>query len=302
MMLKKPKIVFLKSTIPYTASFYYFKGMQKADVDIIEIPFDPHKQQPEIDFPEADLLLLIDCGLPVDFPGLKKYTCPKGYVSIDSCHKLDIHKTYCEKYQFDHIWVAQKPLVKEFGSNAIWLPLAADEDIHVFKAGKQINEHFWNKIWARNHYDIGMCAAPFKHRRRFEKNFRKAGLSTHFYFRKKFGEDVTHEIAKCTIGFNVGAGFTGERGKDINMRIFETMANGQTMLLTNTYKNLGYEDLFENEKHFVAYRSEDEAVEKAIHYSKHPVEASKVAKEGQQHILNNHTYAHRCKKILSIIH
>ncbi len=301
MTQKKKRIVFLRSIVPYTASFYYFNAMQKLDIDLIEIPFDPRKQQPEIEFPKADLLLLVDCGLPIDFPGLHGYFGPKGYISIDSCHKLNIHKAYCNKYDFDYIWVAQKHVVKELGANAEWLPLAADEDIHVYKPEMAKNKIFWRRILHLNLYDIGMCAAPYKHRRCFEGLFRKAGLSTNFHFRKKFGEEVTREIARCIVGFNVGAGYTSEKGMDINMRVFETMANGQAMLLTNTYDDLGYEELFEEGRHYIAYKSEEEAVEKAVYYAKHPDEAAKIAREGQQHTLAKHTYLHRCREILSIL-
>jgi hypothetical protein len=293
------RIVFLRSTASYT-NYFYYKALQKLNIDLIDFPFDPHKPQTEIEFPEADLLLLVDCGLPVDFPNLKRYSCPKGYISIDSCHKLNIHKAYCDKYNFDYIWVAQKHVAKEFGPNAMWLPLAADEDIHVYKPDKAKNDIFWKRILHRNRYDIGMCAAPYKHRHRFERLFRKAGLSTNFHFRKNFGEEATREIARCIVGFNVGAGYTSEKGMDINMRVFETMANGQAMLQTNTYDDLGYEDLFEEGQHYIAYKSEEEAVEKAVYYAKHPDEAAKIAREGQHHILANHTYVHRCNKLLSI--
>ena len=300
-MAKKHKVVFLRSIIPHTASAYYFKGMQKQDVDLIEIPFDPHQPDQDMKFPDADLLLMVDCGLPVDFPSLKCYRSPKGYVSIDSCHKLKIHQEYCEKHEFDYIWVAQKHMVSEFGSNAAWLPLAADKDVHVYKPTLTEDESSWKRIFRRNHYDIGMSAAPYEHRRRFKKLFKKAGLSTNFYFRKKFGKTAAYEIALCTIGFNVGAGFRGSKGQDINMRVFETMANGEAILLTNIYDNLGYEDLFEDGKHYSTFRSEEEAVEKALYYAKNSVEASCIAREGQSHILSNHTYAHRCRKILSIL-
>lgn len=299
-MTIKPKIVFLKSVLPNTASQYYFNAIKKLGIDLSVISFHPHEQQPAIDFPEADLLLLVDCGLPVKFPGIKKYPSPKGYVSIDSCHKLDIHKSYCKWAGFDYIWVAQKHIVSEFGANAQWLPLAADEDIHAYRP-EMVTNNLSERLRFRYHYDIGMCGAPYKHRRYFKESFRKAGLSTNFFFRKKFGLQATRETARCTVGFNASAGFTGKKGKDINMRVFETMANGQAMLLTNTYDNLGYEDLFEEGRHYITYRTESEAVEKAIYYSTHPAEAIKVAREGQQHVLNNHTYTHRCKKILSDI-
>lgn len=271
------------------------------DVDLVDVPFDPHKPQDRTTLPNGDLLLLVDCGLPVDFPALNDYKCPTGYISIDSCHKLEIHKAYCNKYGFDHIWVAQKHVVNELGPKAEWLPLGVDPETHVFQPEMAAKDNPLRRLLRRNHYDIGMCGAPYKQRRRFEKLFRSAGLSTNFYFRKRFGKEATGEIARCTVGFNVGAGFTGEKGKDINMRVFETMANGRAMLLTNVYDGTGYEDLFEEGRHYIAYRTEEEAVEKALYYSKHTEEALKIAGEGQRHVLANHTYLHRCKKLLSML-
>jgi len=295
------RIILLYSSIAHTTAFYYLSAFRKLDVELLEIPFDPHEPQPERTFPDADLLLAIDCGLPVELPGLGNYKGLTGYVSIDSCHKLDIHKSYCRKYGFGRIWVAQKHVVGEFGPNAVWLPLAADENVHVYRAEDYEPEGLWKKLFSRSHYDIGMCAAPYSHRRRFEKLFRRAGLSRNFHYRKKFGKEATSETAKCTIGFNAGAGFTGERGMDLNMRVFETMANGKAMLLTNTYDGLGYEDLFEEGRHYVGFRTEEEAIEKAVYYAGHTEEAVEIAEEGQRHILAHHTYTHRCEKILADI-
>ena len=298
---KKLKVTLLRNTTSYHFAYYYYKALRKLNIDLIDIPFNPHERQPARSFQESDLLLLVDCGLPVEFPGLEEYNGLKGYVSIDSCHKLNIHKEYCEKYNFNITWVAQKHVVKEFGPDALWLPLAADEDIHVYDPEKAGRNKLWNRILSKDNYDIGMCGAPYEQRRRFEMVFKKAGLSTHFYFRKKFGEDAAREIARCTMGFNVGAGFTGERGMDINMRVFETMANGKAMLLTNTYDGLGYEDLFEEGRHYAGFRTEEEAIEKALYYAGHSEEAAKIAEEGQRHILAYHTYTHRCQKILADI-
>lgn len=295
------KIVMLRSVVAHSASDYYARGMEKLDVELVEIPFHPHEKQPERNFPEADLLVMVDCGLPVEFPGLEGYKCPKGYVSIDSCHKLSIHKAYAEKCQFDYVWVAQKHVADEFGTSGRWLPLAAEETVHAFRPEMAATDGLWHRIRYRSFYDIGMCGAPYPHRRKFEKLFRQAGLNTNFYFRKRFGEQATREVARCTLGFNVGAGFSGTKGKDIPMRVFETMANGQAMLLTNTYDDLGYEEMFQEGKHYVGFRSEEEAVDKALYYARHPLEAIEIAREGQAHILARHTYAHRCREILDTL-
>lgn len=296
-MSKKFKIVFLRSNKPFSFASSYFNAMKRLDVDVVDVPFDPHVPEYDMPLPEGDFLLMVDCGKPVDFHGLKDYRGPTGYVSIDSCHKFAMHKAYCEKYEFDHIWVAQKHMVSEF-RGAVWLPLAADELVHAYRPEMLKSQSVLWRLLRRKHYDIGMCCAPYKHRRRFEKVLRKAGLTTNFHFRKKFGVDATVETALCTIGFNVGAGFTGERGMDINMRVFETMANGKAMLLTNTYENLGFEDLFDEGRHYIGYRTEEEAVDKALYYARHVDEAAQIALAGQAHILAGHTYLHRCRKIL----
>lgn len=297
-MSTKKKVVLLRSVMAHTASDYYGRSMERQDVDLVQIFFHPHEEQPEREYPDADLVLMVDCGLPREFPGLEKVRCRKDYVSIDSCHKLAIHQDYVAKCGFDRVWVAQKHVVSEFGDKGYWLPLAAERHVHAFRPEMAAGDSLWHRMRMRNHYDIGMCAAPYKHRRHFRDLFRKAGLGTNFYFRKRFGEQATREVARCTIGFNVGAGFTGKKGADIPMRVFETMANGQAMLLTNTYEGLGYEDLFQEGLHYVAFHSEEDALEKALHFARNPLEAIEIARTGQQHALAHHTYDHRCKTIV----
>jgi len=298
-MGRTPRVVFLRSTLPHTTAGYYLKAFRRLDVDLVDVPFDPREPQDGLRVPEGDLILLVDCSLPVELPALDACKGPKGYVSIDSCHKLEIHKRYCERYGFDFIWVAQKHVVSELGPRARWLPLAADPEVHVFRPGMPTGDGLWARLTARDHYDIGMCGAPYKHRRRFEKLFKEAGLTTNFHYRKRFAEEATAQTARCTIGFNAGAGFTGAKGMDINMRVFETMAGGRAMLLTNVYPGLGYEELFTDGVHYVTYASEEEAVDKARYYSKHRDRAAAIAREGQRHVLANHTYLHRCEKLLN---
>lgn len=296
-MSRRTRIAILRSTKPFSFADNYFNAMKRLDVDVVDVPFDPHVPEHDMALPEADLLLMIDCGKPVDFTRLNGYKCPTGFVSIDSCHKLGIHKAYCEKYRFDLVWVVQKHMVKEF-PGSVWLPLAADELVHAFRPEMLKGQGLLWRLVRRKHYDVGMCSAPYKHRRRFEKLFRKARLTTNFHFRKKFGVDATVETAICTIGFHVGAGFTGERGMDMAGRVFETMANGKAMLLTNTYDGLGFEELFDEGRHYIGYRTEEEAVEKALYFARRIDEAAQIASAGQEHVLKNHTYVHRCERIL----
>jgi glycosyltransferase involved in cell wall biosynthesis len=298
---KRKKVILLRNKVVHNPGIYFAKGLLDLGVDLVDIPIDITQPQPHREFEKADLLLLVDFGKPVEFPGLENYKYPTGFVSIDSCHKLEVHKKYCEKYAFDFIGVAQKHVVADLGKNAVWLPLAADEDIHIFRPEIMAKDTIWQRMCYANHMDVSMCGAPYPHRRNFKKLFSEAGLSTNFHFRKKFGALTTRELARGTIGFNVGAGYTGDHGKDLNMRVFETMANGQAMLLTNTYPDLGYEDLFEDGVHYIGFTNEKEAVEKAVYFSNNPEAAHTIARNGQNLILNKHTYRHRCQTILKAI-
>jgi len=300
-MRRKKKVIYLRSSFNNTASDFYSRALRSLDIDYHEILFNPHEKQLERKFDDADLLLLVDCGLPVVFPGLEDYQSPTGYVSIDSCHKLEIHQKYINKYNFSYVWAAQKHVVDDLGINARWLPLAADELIHIFNPSMMERQTYFHRMISKSFYDVTMCGAPHKHRKNFKYLFNKTGFRTNFQFRKMFGEDVTVELAKSIIGFNVSAGFTGYKGLDINMRAFETMANGVCMLLNDYYPNagLGYEELFDIGKHLEVYQSEQEAVDKINFYKKNPEKAIKIAICGQQHVLRNHTYRHRCLEIIN---
>lgn len=300
MAAERPRIALLRSVVPHTTAWYYLRAFKRLGVDLVDLPFHPRVMPEWKGIPGADLALLIDCGLPIDLPALESFGGPKGFVSIDSCHKLPMHRALCERYSFDFIWVAQKHVVKELGDNAQWLPLAAEPETHAYRPG-MAGGPFLDRFFRKRHYDIAMCGAPYKHRRRFERLFKKSGLSARFLFRKSFGVEATRELARSTIGFNAGAGFDGGKGMDMNMRVFETLANGQCMLLTNTYDGLGYEELFEEGRHYIGFRTEEEAVQKALYYSKNPEEAIEIAREGQRRVLQNHTYAHRCGEIMASV-
>ena len=82
------------------------------------------------------------------------------------------------------------------------------------------------------------------------------------------------------------------------MRTFEALATG-SFLLTEWVPTL--EELFENKKHLVWYKTMDEAVELAKYYLENEIEREMIATAGMQEVLANHTYEKRFEKILSII-
>ena len=309
-MKSKPLILFIRSSHPFNTGSYYSRALRKCDVELEEICFDPDNASLTVSLPKKkkwNFILICDSGRLPNLESLESYKCPKGFISIDSCHKLSMHQEFIKRHSFDHVWVAQKNAISSLGDKASWLPLAADEAIHCYDPALLAKISIFSLVFKKiflsqpSHYDIGMCAAPYPHRKKFEKLFKKNKWKTNFHYRKKFGTLATLELSRCTLGFNAGAGFDGRHGKDINMRVFETMANGFCGLLTNIYDGLGFEDLFDEGKHYIGYRSQEEAVEKAHYYIEHPSEALNIAKAGQRLVMERHLYVHRAREILKIL-
>lgn len=103
-------------------------------------------------------------------------------------------------------------------------------------------------------------------------------------------EDVAKRFGNSKICFNIAM------TDDINMRNYEVMATG-SFLLTNWIPSI--EELFEDGKHLVLYRSEDEMIEKVKYYLAHDEEREKIAQAGYEHVMANHTIQHRVDVILN---
>ncbi len=298
------RVTLLRSHLSHNPGFFYARALVQAGVILEDRPFDPRRQPPPTPLPESDLLLVCDSGVLMDMPAVRAHQGRKEFLAIDAHHKLDQHQAYAMAHGFDRVWVSQPQVADEFQGRGAWLPVAADPDYHSFRPALAAGESWWRRIRYRSYYDVGLCAARYQHRQDFEKLFRHAGLTTNFHYGTRFLTAATREVARCTIGFNVAAGFVphGQKkfiGRDVNMRIFETMANGQAMLLTNVWEGVGFEELFREGEEFVGYRTAEEAVEKTRHYAAHTEEAAAIARAGQRVILERHTYLHRCRTLLA---
>jgi 2-polyprenyl-3-methyl-5-hydroxy-6-metoxy-1,4-benzoquinol methylase/thioredoxin-like negative regulator of GroEL len=79
------------------------------------------------------------------------------------------------------------------------------------------------------------------------------------------------------------------------MRVFETMASG-ALLVTDEAD--GLEDLFEDGKHLVVYRRDEDLLAVVERYLADHDARDRIAAEGQALVLSRHTYAHRMAEIL----
>jgi len=86
---------------------------------------------------------------------------------------------------------------------------------------------------------------------------------------------------------------------NIGTRLFETVGSGGFALINKFPCYNGLDMLGRDGVHFVTYDdSPEDAAEKIRYYLKHEDERNKIAKDGQEHFLNHHTYRHRVDRIL----
>jgi hypothetical protein len=83
-----------------------------------------------------------------------------------------------------------------------------------------------------------------------------------------------------------------------NSRVYDVLAAGG-FLLTEYRPCLDRE--FEIGRHLVTFTSPTEAREKAEYYLAHPELRDAIARQGQAHVLEHHTFAKRCARILELV-
>ena len=112
-----------------------------------------------------------------------------------------------------------------------------------------------------------------------------------FYGQRRF-EDAARKYAESKIVLNPAM------LDDLNMRCFEVMASG-AFLLTDDIPMI--HDYFEDKKHLVLYRNLDEAVQLARFYLEHDEERERIAKQGYEYVIGNHTFYHRILKMFQTV-
>ncbi len=242
-------------------------------------------------FGSHDLNLWIDWGED-GLKGILPYEpseCPKpmAYWASDTHIKTETSDSYDYRVgmakKADFVFVAQKDAVermKKDGVNAIWLPHAVEPLAYPkFNfASKKYDVCFVGHINSGNRIDA------------LDRLFKEF---PNFYYGQKRFEQAAEIYGQSKIVFNISM------TDDINMRTFEGMATG-SLMMTNWIPTI--EDLFEDGKHLVLYRSHDEMVDKAKYYITHDAEREKIAQAGYEEVLCKHTMAHRVQAILDVCH
>ena len=292
----------MKHAIYYENSFgrndgsplYYFnvlKNQMKLDIKHLA----PHGETSQ--FGKFDYHWWIDWG--EDGLPWKEWEIPKDggrtiYVASDTHLGKDYRFKKAEK--FDYVFFNQKDAVEEYNkthdNKAIWLPHAAEPKAYPnINIIKKYDVGFVGHVQETPNYNgiarVDALDRLFKEFPNFYYGSRHPG-----YPEKNLFEDAAKKFSMSKIVFNISI------KDDLNMRCFETLSTG-SFLLTNWIPTL--DELFEDGKHLVTYKTLDEMVEKAKYYLEHDDEREKIAKVGHDEFISKHTYKHRIDKVHDVI-
>lgn len=272
------------------APLYYTLALRKLGHEVVHLSGEEMSPTEIQKYGKFDLHWWTDFGedgLHIPYKLIEKLPSPSVYIPCDT-HISDAGKSYRFNRADNSDWVFwnQKRGMELYNQTetanpkkSYWLPCAVEPVAYP------------NTPIAMKKYDIGFVGYVTFQKRAImlDRMFKEF---PNFFFGQRLFEAAAEEYRKSRIVFNTAA------DDDVNMRCFEATATG-SFLLTEWVPHL--DELFEDGKHLVTYKTIDEAVEKAKYYLEHEEEREKIAKAGMEHTLKNHTYELRAKKVLSTI-
>lgn len=102
---------------------------------------------------------------------------------------------------------------------------------------------------------------------------------------------ISAVLAACKVLINP------QRFEEINIRFFEAMACGAQVVSYSPVLHL----FAEEGKHYLTYKTPEEAVEKIDYLLKHDTIREQMAKDARKHVIANHTYKHRAQEMLNFL-
>lgn len=193
---------------------------------------------------------------------------------------------------------------KALGVRAEYLPLAFDPRMLSEPQKRDVDISFVGGVGKQSHWYQGTNALEAV-AAKFPAQFQWFGygndnLAVDSPLRKcwrgfKWGRDMYAVYQRSKIGITrhgeVAQGFTN------NLRCYEIAGSG-AMLMTEASPNLG--ELFPGNT-AVSYASAGELIEKIQYYLDHDAERIGIAQAGQDHVLANHTYSIRMKRVSEVL-
>lgn len=202
----------------------------------------------------------------------------------------DYYKDFAHK--FDTIYLASKidveSLVEMGLENFKWLPEACNPRLHK------------NKGLERD-VDIGFVGHGNSNRIRNGKT-KDAFLG--WLQHSKHKEALNHDSwGESYVDFMNKAKIAFDRviAHNVGTRVFESAAMGCVPLWADigVLEECGMSQLMEPGKHYVPYDDTTEGLDKVLdNLLSNPEKMEQIAKQAQEHVLANHTYAHRAKEVI----
>jgi hypothetical protein len=273
-------------------SWFTGKGLDPRAKLAAEKLWNDHKEFIEVDhiyptgdispFGTYDLFVHTDWGedgLTGILP-YKPFETPHPFASWASDTHLGYDYRLSLAKKADFAFCAQKRAVEEFKrdgvQNSLWLPHAVEP--LAYPKGDLVTKH--HEVCFVGHVNSA---------NRVEALDRLFSEFPNFHYGQALFEGAAQRFADSKVCFNISM------LDDLNMRTFEIMATG-SFCLTNWIPTI--EDLFEDGKHLVLYRSLDEMVDKAKYYLSHDEEREKIAQAGYEEVIKKHTIQDRVNVIL----
>lgn len=122
--------------------------------------------------------------------------------------------------------------------------------------------------------------------------------------------DIPHAVTRAKVDYYTEAPYVYQNSKvnlnitlrsiqtGIPLRAFDIMGCGG-FLLSNWQED--FLECFEPDEDVVLYESSEEAVDKAAFYLKHETQRRKIAENGRQKVMKEHTYLHRVKEMCAYV-
>lgn len=211
-------------------------------------------------------------------PNLTHINKLKLFWSIDSHMILDQHKRNVSNYGINIVLNAIESDQKHFNNvKTYYFPNAYPSDL-IYPMPEISKDYF-----------IGFCGSLLNRSNYLHKLESKFNLKTDIW---KLGKNMVESINSYKIHFNKTL------KNDINYRVFETMGI-KTMLITNDTENI--DKFFTDMKDIVIYKNDNELYEKLEFLKNNESEIFRIAENGYNNVLKNHTYKNRANRLIEII-
>lgn len=275
MSIRRVAIIFDDRERPDTTGVYCRRALEQL-VDTVHFRPDDLPTLPRDGF---DLYLNIDEGQRYRLP---KELHPCAWWAIDT--HLDLPWYRQKAPDFDFVFTAQRDgaaeLRKAGVSNASWLPLACDPQVHRRRSvPKQHDLCFVGNCFPGPRAELVELLT-----RRYPSMF----------VGRRFFDEMAETFSASRLVFNRSI------RNDINMRVFEAAACG-SLLLTNDLTENGLGELLSDGVHIATYKDAEELLDKAAFYLKRDELREQLGASGRQEAIRRHTYFHRMQGLLASV-